>query len=69
MNVRRRLGTAGLVALCWVAGGGVVRVGLDAVDRTPYSPTSEIWYLVVAAVAVAVAVGGTAAVVRKRRLR
>ncbi|MDH6678324.1 hypothetical protein M2284_002527 [Rhodococcus sp. LBL1] len=61
--MRRKVTAAILVALCWLAGAVVVRLGLDAVDRTPYSQTSETLYLVVAGVALLIAVGGSAAVI------
>jgi hypothetical protein len=48
----------GIIA-SWLMGAVIVRVSLDAVDRIPYSPASEVAYLAIAFVALSVAIGGT----------
>lgn len=48
----------GIVA-AWLLGAVVVRLGLDWADTFEYSPESEIRYLVIAGVALAIAIGGS----------
>lgn len=58
------------ILAAWVLGAVVVRLGLDWADTYPYSPASEIRYLVIAAVALTIAVGGSvASIVIARRLK
>lgn len=57
---RRILLVLGIVA-AWLLGAVVVRLGLDWADTFPYSPASEVRYLVIAGVALAIAVGGSVA--------
>lgn len=59
--------TAGIIA-SWLVGAVVVRLGLDWADTYPYSPASEVRYLVIAAVALTIAIGGSiASVIWARR--
>ncbi|MDH6199159.1 hypothetical protein M2272_005827 [Mycobacterium frederiksbergense] len=53
--------------LSWLAAAVVVRVGLDLVDRTEYSPTSEYLYMLVAALALLTGVAGTVLAFRSGR--
>ncbi|MET1019463.1 MAG: hypothetical protein ABWX62_05720 [Microterricola sp.] len=58
------------ILAAWVLGALVVRLGLDWADTFPYSPASEIRYLVVAGVALTIALGGSiASVIIARRLK
>lgn len=49
------------IGAAWILGAVVVRLGLDWADTFPYSPESEIRYLVIAAVALTIAIGGSIA--------
>lgn len=48
-----------LIVASWLGGAVFVRVSLDLVDSTPYSATSEVWYITIAIAAVAIAVSGS----------
>lgn len=47
------------ILAAWLLGAVVVRLGLDWADTFEYSPASEIRYLVIAAIALAIAIGGS----------
>ncbi|RZU66447.1 hypothetical protein EV379_2804 [Microterricola gilva] len=49
------------ILAAWLLGAVVVRLGLDWADTYPYSPASEIRYLVIAGVALTIAFGGSIA--------
>lgn len=49
------------ILAAWLLGALVVRLGLDWADTFPYSPASEIRYLVIAGSALTIAVGGSIA--------
>lgn len=51
---------SGILA-AWLLGAVVVRLGLDWADTFPYSPASEVRYLVIAGVALVIAFGGSIA--------
>ena len=58
------------ILAAWLLGALVVRLGLDWADTFPYSPASEIRYLVVAGIALITAIGGSiASIPIARRLK
>lgn len=66
---RRALLTLGIIA-SWLLGAVFVRLGLDWADTFEYSEASEIRYLVIAALALVIACGGSiASILWARRAR
>lgn len=66
---RRALLALGIIA-SWLLGVVFVRLGLDWADTFEYSPASEVRYLVIAALALAIAFGGSiASILWARRMR